>query len=690
MKSVAALVLAFLAAGCKDKDVTITTGTLLREMTDLRRLATLAGPEYRAIQYSSYDRRSSSPGRPGWFANEDGFGGEPVPGFEDVIRPPDSSGTGVYLICDVRGPGAIQRLWTATISGMIRLYIDSADKPVYEGEAQEFFHNPLAALTNGKVQAGSTNGFRQFDAFYLPVPFSQRCRIEWTGNINDPHFYHVGLRIYEKGTKVESFSAENILKYSDALAGADSLLALKEFTETLLPRPLIEKITAAPGKRTVLKTLTGPGAIVRIKMKVESSDLENALRKSLFMITFDGSSLPQVSAPAGDFFCSAPGINPFASGPVSVMPDSTMIFRFRMPFREKAVIEFENLSDETSLLSFDVMSASEEWAEGKTMYFNARWNTEYDLITGDSDSAAKDISFLETFGQGRLVGSAVMLYNPSGVPTSWGNWWGEGDEKIFIDADTFPSFFGTGSEDYFNYSWSSPLIFSYTYCGQPRNDGPGNRGYVSNFRWHISDDIPYSEKLRFLMELRHHDFVDDFVFARTVYYYSLPVDTLPSKDFSSKEIRNIFYKDWSPKAFKGSLGWRFVQAEKLVSTGRNFTTVSDSICSGKLKLTWIPENPSEKLKLAINSEKEIKKTRIGLTIKHSSIAGSLKFLLNGQPLRFDNSDTLILQTGGSRFLENHFSAESGLQKGVNELELIMPDANGKRRADVDFVWLRNN
>ena len=394
MTSVAALILAFLVTGCKDKAETITTGTLLREMTDLGRLASVTGPEYRAIQYSSYDRRSSSPGRPGWFANEDGFGGEPVPGFVDVINPPDSSGTGVYLICDVRGPGAIQRLWTATISGTIRLFIDSTDEPVYEGDAQDFFHNPLRALTNGKVPAGSTNGFRQFDASYLPVPFSERCRIEWTGNISDPHFYHVGLRIYEEGTKVESFSAENILKYFDALAVADSLLALKEFSEAGLPRPHMEKFTAAPGKRAVLKTLTGQGAIVQIKMKVESPDIENALRQSLFMITFDGASRPQVSAPAGDFFCTAPGINPFASGPVSVMPDSTMIFRFRMPFREKAVIEFENLSDETSLLSFDALFVREEWREGRTMHFNARWNTDYDLITGDSDSAATDIHFL--------------------------------------------------------------------------------------------------------------------------------------------------------------------------------------------------------------------------------------------------------------------------------------------------------
>ena len=53
--------------------------------------------------------------------------------------------------------------------------------------------------------------------------------------------------------------------------------------------------------------------------------------------------------------------------------------------------------------------------------------------------------------------------------------------------EPLPRIFGTGSEDYFNYAWSSPDIFLFPYCGQPRNDGPGNRGFVTNNRWHIID-----------------------------------------------------------------------------------------------------------------------------------------------------------------------------------------------------------
>jgi hypothetical protein len=98
----------------------LTTGQFLREMTDLKRLTDLPQPPYKTIQFSSYDRSSAVPGGPGWFANNDGFGNEATPNFEAVLKPPGEDGIGEYLICDVKGPGAIVRTWTAACQGDIR------------------------------------------------------------------------------------------------------------------------------------------------------------------------------------------------------------------------------------------------------------------------------------------------------------------------------------------------------------------------------------------------------------------------------------------------------------------------------------------------------------------------------------------------------------------------------------------
>ena len=96
------LVTAILAA-CGSADAgPITTGTLIEEMVDMRRLAEFPDPYYKTLQFSSYDHRSALPGGPEWFANSDGFGREPMPNFEAVVKEPDEKGVGEYLICDVQ------------------------------------------------------------------------------------------------------------------------------------------------------------------------------------------------------------------------------------------------------------------------------------------------------------------------------------------------------------------------------------------------------------------------------------------------------------------------------------------------------------------------------------------------------------------------------------------------------------
>ena len=77
-----------LAAGAEP----ITTGTLLDEMVDMVGLAGFPDPAYKTVQFSSYDRRSSVPGGPSWFANSDGFGREPQPNFEAVLVEPNEQG----------------------------------------------------------------------------------------------------------------------------------------------------------------------------------------------------------------------------------------------------------------------------------------------------------------------------------------------------------------------------------------------------------------------------------------------------------------------------------------------------------------------------------------------------------------------------------------------------------------------
>lgn len=682
------MLILWVVTACNKSEPIITTNTLLDELTNLERLTYLPEIHYKTIQFSSYDRRSKSPTDTTWFCNEDGFGGEPIPGFEKTLKQPVSNGIGEYLICDVQSPGVIQRLWTAEISGKIRFFLDDLDTPVYEGNAQDFFWKPLKTLLgiNDSVKYAET--FRQFDATFLPIPFAKRCRIEWIGNINNPHFYHVGVRLYKKGTRVEPFSRENFNKYSQkfeeinmALANPNELLPTKG---SVMQHAEFE---VSPNSTKELFNLNGQEAIEFFKLKFKNRISESSLRNTVLNIYFDNSSAPQVQSPIGDFFGAAPGINPYQSLPLAVLADSSMICRFVMPFSKSARIEVVNSSSETISFSAGIRTTPYQWEDGKSLYFHAKWSINYSLTAWKRDSQAMDIQYIKAKGCGRLVGAAAYLYNPCQVPTSWGNWWGEGDEKIFVDRDTFPSFFGTGSEDYFNYSWSSPKLFAYPYCGQPRNDGPNNRGYVANFRWHIVDDITFAESLDFCMELRHHDNVPNFDYGRIVYFYALPSTTVNSKDLNTSSIKDIQYSQWSPKAYLGCADFRFTQAELLADKNQSSIIEKGEMWAEGNILTWKPKLKTESLKFNIQSVQNRNKTRIGFTIAHSPYGGSISFLLNGKPIKIDDNDTLSLFMQFKTVLDNHFTELVDLKEGNNVLVIKMLDADDNRKAQIDFVWL---
>ena len=75
-----ALVAATATAGEPAQRV-ITTGTLLDEMKDLGALARWPMPAYRTVQFSSYDRRSTTPESPAGSRTPTASAGSPSPAF---------------------------------------------------------------------------------------------------------------------------------------------------------------------------------------------------------------------------------------------------------------------------------------------------------------------------------------------------------------------------------------------------------------------------------------------------------------------------------------------------------------------------------------------------------------------------------------------------------------------------------
>ncbi len=205
----------------------ITTESLVAQMVDMHNLAEFPNPAYKTVQFSSYDRSSSIPDGPKWFANSDGFGREPTPNFEAVLSEPNQQSVGEYLVCDINGAGAIVRTWTADINGTIKMFLDDGDTPTFDGPAAEFFRDPTGRYaTVAGVDADLFAGtFQQRDACYLPIPFARRCRIVWTGNVQQIHFYAIQIRCYESGAEVRTFRPEDLKQFRKTFEDVAGVLA---------------------------------------------------------------------------------------------------------------------------------------------------------------------------------------------------------------------------------------------------------------------------------------------------------------------------------------------------------------------------------------------------------------------------------------------------------------------------------
>jgi hypothetical protein len=362
-----------------------------------------------------------------------------------------------------------------------------------------------------------------------------------------------------------------------------------------------------------------------------------------------------------------------------------MICRFIMPFRDSVCIELQNLGEKEINIEGEVQSAGYTWEEEESMYFHARWKCDHDLVA--SHESPFDIPYLLSNGRGVLVGASTLLMNPTSVPGSNGNWWGEGDEKIYVDDDVFPSFFGTGSEDYYNYAWSSPRIFSHAYCGQTRNDGPGNRGHVVNFRWHILDPVPFNERIAFYIELRSHGTVPGFSYARTVYYYGMTGIYDDYVPLTAAGVRlPELPESWSPEQYRFSENAVFFEAGEVVDPAARVTVEHNRIWTESKLLVWKPQSPDDELKFDIPVESK-GRYLVLFTACRSPESGSFRARINGVELKSGGNPVVDLYEPYGTLSRSIRFAPVELDSGMNTIALVNEGTEGQQ-IGIDFIWIK--
>jgi hypothetical protein len=252
-----------------------------------------------------------------------------------------------------------------------------------------------------------------------------------------------------------------------------------------------------PGQTHVLLDEKGPGVITHIWITFLGPEPQSWAKQGsanhqemLLRIFWDGNPRPAVEAPVGDFFANCFGQRrEVVSLPVVVDDGDAYNCFWQMPFRKSARIEVVNESEKPiSLLYYNIDWIKKDKLPKDTPYFYAQYRQEYPVEHG------KDYVLLETEGKGHYVGTvlAVRTRSPS--------WFGEGDEKIYINGEPKPSIWGTGTEDYFLCAWGLKQT-STPYFGVPYFDQWGIvGGHTSAYRWHLNDPIVFNKGIKVSFE----------------------------------------------------------------------------------------------------------------------------------------------------------------------------------------------
>ncbi len=253
----------------------------------------------------------------------------------------------------------------------------------------------------------------------------------------------------------------------------------------------------APGAKRVVLAAQGPGVVTHMwftflgpERQPWAPDGSANHQEILLRVFYDDQTRPAIEVPFGDFFGNCFGTRTeLISVPVVVEDGDSYNCYWHMPFRESIRVEVVNQSPKPlSLLYYNIDWVKKEQLPEDTPYFYARYRQEYPVQSG------QDYVILETEGKGHYVGTvlAVRTRSPS--------WFGEGDEKIYIDGESTASIWGTGTEDYFLSAWGLKKT-STPYFGTPYFDQWGIvGGHTSAYRWHLSDPIVFNKSIKVTIE----------------------------------------------------------------------------------------------------------------------------------------------------------------------------------------------
>ena len=485
----------------------VSLQSLLEEMLNFDSVARWPEPSFTCKQAESQDRRRKGPDKPDWFVKSD----------SNFIRVDEVAGRKQYVLMDAEGPGAIVRIFVTSDSGKpgkMRIYLDRSSTPILEYQAFDLTQcafNPGSPLVT--TQPGYVVNRFGGTVSYVPIPYARNCRVTWEepdgGPVKPCIVYQINYRTYAADARVETLGPEALTQAAGKLRRVNRLLAAPPvFTGGTLQT--LEK-TLGLGQSASIALPAGPSAVreLAVRLRVENDkQLAQALRSTIVSAEFDGEQT--VWCPLGDFYGAGPGLSVVQTWYRNVSADGQMVCRWVMPYCKSGKITFHNLSNKQVTVQAEAVADRWTW-DSRSLLFHANWHSQPQI----QSPPYLEWNFIKIEGKGIYVGDTLAIFNP--LPS----WYGEGTEKIWVDGETFPSHMGTGTEDYYNFSWAPKPTFNLPFASHVRMDEAATQGHNVLTRTRNLDGIPFQRSLQMDMDIMPWK-SSKLDYASATYWYAFP------------------------------------------------------------------------------------------------------------------------------------------------------------------------
>lgn len=303
-----------------------------------------------------------------------------------------------------------------------------------------------------------------------------------------------------------------------------------------------------PEETRTITELEGPGIITHIWITIATRESYH-LKKIVLRMYWDGEETPSVESPIGDFFGLTLGkYVMYESQLLSVGSQRALNCFFPMPFHKSARITVTNEGEEP----INAFYYNIDWEKHKNLaknllYFHAQyrqatptdgWTTEWNRNSDEHINTKENLTgdgnyvILEAGGKGHYLGVN------HGIIQNQGDWWGEGDEMIFIDGANEAQIKGTGAEDYYLGAWCyggcgiNPFgaqmpTFDYHRYGNPLNGGDNRGAEWMVYRYHLESPLVFNSSIRVTIEHGHANHRSDNYYTVAYWYQTEPHRPFP-------------------------------------------------------------------------------------------------------------------------------------------------------------------